>query len=132
MTINEHIKHWVNGADHDIQVSQNLFKMGNYDWCLFIGHIVVEKTLKAIYVQNNQNKIPPKTHRLVKLAQLSSVPLTKEQEILFDEITDFNIEARYPQYKKEFYKICTQEYANHYLNKILEIHKWLKSHIKLI
>jgi len=132
MTINEHIKHWLNGADYDIQVSQNLFKMKNYDWCLFIGHIVLEKTLKAIYVQNNQNKIPPKTHKLVKLAQLSSLQLTKEQEMLLDEITDFNIEARYPQYKKEFYKICTEQYANKYLKKIMEFQKWLRSHIELV
>ena len=126
MDIEEHIKHWLNGAEHDIKVATNLFQAGNYDWCLFIGHIVLEKTLKAIYVQNNNNKIPPKTHKLVKLAKLSFLNLTEDQNILLDEVTEFNIEVRYPQYKKEFHKLCTKEYTTKYL-----ISAWPNSNLSL-
>jgi len=37
-----------------------------------------------------------------------------EQKIFFDEINDFNIETRYPEYKQEFYKHCTMEYTEKY------------------
>ena len=131
MTIEEHINHWLNGAENDIQVADNLFKMANYDWCLFIAHIVLEKTLKAIYILKNNNKIPPKTHKLFKLAELANLNLTYEQKSFLDEVTDFNIEARYPQYKQEFNKICTKDYTQNYLKKTKDMHKWLKSQIEL-
>lgn len=43
----------------------------------------------------------------------------------FDAITAFNIEARYLDYKKEFYKKCTKEFTRIYYEKIIGIRKWL-------
>ena len=71
MTKAEHIKYWLDSAEHDLETSDALFEAGKYDWALFLGHLVLEKTLKAIYVQNNENRIPPKLHNLVRLAELS-------------------------------------------------------------
>jgi hypothetical protein len=65
--------------------------------------LVLEKTLKAIFVQTNENKVPPKTH---------------------------NLETRYPDYKHEFYNSCTKEYTDKYLIEIKEYYKWFKSQIK--
>jgi len=100
------------------------------NWCLFISHLVVEKAVKAVFVLNNDNKKPPKTHNLLKLAKKSNLDLTNEQTILFKEITSFNIEARYPQYKLEFYKLCNREFTIEYFNKIQDIFKWIKFHIE--
>ncbi|HED08412.1 MAG TPA: HEPN domain-containing protein [Ignavibacteria bacterium] len=68
MTQEEHIKYWLDSAEHDLDTANTLFSSGKYDWCLFISHLVLEKLLKAFYVKNNHNKIPPKTHNLVRLA----------------------------------------------------------------
>lgn len=97
---------------------------------MFIGHLVLEKTLKAIFVYTNENKIPPKIHNLVKLAEVSSLNLTDEQKVFLDEVNDFNLETRYPDYKLEYYNNCTKEFTDKYLIKIKEYHKWLKSQIK--
>ena len=86
MTKDEHVKYWLNSAGHDLETAESLFASGRYDWCLFIGHLVLEKTLKALVVLNNEDNLPPKIHNLVKLAKLASVKLTMEQEIFFDEI----------------------------------------------
>ncbi len=69
MRIEDHIQYWLDSAAHDWRTAVNLYGAGKYDWCLFIGHLVLEKTLKAIFVQNNGNRLPPKTHNLVKLAE---------------------------------------------------------------
>ena len=130
MTKEEHIKHWLESAEHDLDTSNTLFEAGKYDWALFLGHLVLEKALKAIYVQNNENKIPPKLHNLVRLAEVSSVQLEKEKKIIFDKINDFNIEVRYPEYKNEFYKICTKEFAEEKILQIKELYQWLKFQIK--
>lgn len=129
MTKDEHVAYWLESAKHDLDTAESLLVADKYDWCLFIGHLVLEKVLKAIFVFNKENKIPPKTHNLVKLAELSLVKLTNDQKIFLDEVNDFNLEARYPDYKMEFYNRCTKDYASEYFDKIKEFYKWLKSRI---
>ena len=130
MTIEEHIKYWLDSAAHDLETAAFLFKSGKYDWCLFIGHLVLEKTLKALFVFRNNNKVPPKIHDLVKLARLARLELNQAQEIFLGDASDFNFEARYPDFKQEFYKKCTKSFAEKYFTEIKEYHKWLKSQLK--
>ena len=79
MKIEEHIQYWVESADHDLDSAESLFAAGKYDWSLFIGHLVLEKILKALYVQDNQNRLPPKTHNLVKLAENTNVVFSRPE-----------------------------------------------------
>lgn len=130
MTREEHAQYWVESAEHDLAAAESMFAAGRYDWCLFIGHLVLEKILKALFVLNNEDKIPPKTHNLVKLANLASVNLNREQEIFLDEVNDFNLETRYPDYKFAFYQRCTKEFTEAYFHRIKDQYQWLKSQIK--
>jgi len=93
-------------------------------------HLVLEKAIKAVFVANNENKIPPKMHNLVKLAEDSFLNLTKPQKLFLDKVNDFNLEVRYPEYHREFYKLCTKKYAEEYLIKIKDFYQWLRSQIK--
>ncbi|MBZ0177745.1 MAG: HEPN domain-containing protein [Melioribacteraceae bacterium] len=130
MTKEEHINYWLESAEHDLETSDTLFEADKYDWSLFIGHLVLEKLLKAVFVKNNENKIPPKVHNLVRLAELSLIELDEERKVLLDKINDFNVEARYPEYKNELYKTCTKEFAEENRNHIKELYQWLKSQLK--
>lgn len=129
MTQEEHIKYWLDSAEHDLETLDALYETGKYDWSLFIGHLVLEKLLKAIFVKNNDNKIPPKLHNLVRLAEESHLMIDNNKKIILDKINDFNIEVRYPDYKNEFYKTCTKEFAEENLKEIKELYQWLKSQI---
>ncbi len=60
MTKDEHIDYWLKSAEHDLSAAESLVQAKKYDWCLFIGHLVLEKTLKANFVYTNANKIPLK------------------------------------------------------------------------
>jgi HEPN domain-containing protein len=60
MELNDHIRFWLNSAEHDLDTANSLFSNGKYDWCLFLGHLVLEKALKAVYVKDNKNRLPPK------------------------------------------------------------------------
>jgi HEPN domain-containing protein len=130
MKIEEHIKYWQESADHDLNAAESLFAADKFDWCLFIGHLVLEKILKALYVQDNQNKLPPKTHNLIKLAESTGIVLNADQKFFLDEVNDFNLEVRYPEYKGEFYKKCTKNFAEPYFLGIKEMVQWIKSHLK--
>jgi len=42
-------------------------------------------------------------------------------------ITGFNMNARYDDYKKEFYTKCTEDYTSNQIKNIEEIREWVKS-----
>lgn len=129
MTKNEHIKYWIDSAENDLKAASNLFDTGNYSWCLFIGHLMLEKALKAIYVKLNDNLIPPKIHNLSRLAELTKISPEIEIEEFLVRANKFHIEGRYPEYKSDFYKTCTKEYAESNFNKVKEVYEWLKSQL---
>jgi HEPN domain-containing protein len=126
----EHIRYWLESAEHDLDTAESLFAAGKYDWCLFIGHLVLEKAVKAVYVNENDNALPPKTHDLVRIAESTALTVTDEMKSFLDEVNDFNLETRYPEYKQEFYKRCDKEFAESYFNRIKECYIWLKSALK--
>jgi HEPN domain-containing protein len=126
MNSNEYINYWLKGAEHDLETAEALFRAKKYDWCLFLGHLVLEKTLKALWVKNNDYKVPPKTHNLVKLAEETALPITQTIKLQLFDINDFNIEARYPDYKLQFYKRCTKSFTARHFTAIKELYVWLK------
>ena len=125
MTKEENISYWVESSDNNAVTMHNLFNSKDYDWSLFIGHLVTEKLLKAYYIKNKDENYP-QIHDLLRLADRAGFILNDEQKDLLDEITSFNISVRYEDYKKEFIKKCTEEFADKYIAKIEEFRKWIK------
>lgn len=107
---------------------QHLYNSGDYHWSLFIGHIVIEKLLKACYVKFIDDKVPF-THDLLRLAKLAGLEIDDELALTLDLISNFNISARYPDYKQAFYKKCTKEYTEANVKKIEGVRLWLKKKI---
>ena len=126
MDIGQHIKFWLNSADHDLEAAVSLFAADKFDWCLFLGHLVIEKALKAVYVRDNENRMPPRTHNLVKIAEATRLELNEDIKIFLDEVTAFNLEVRYPDYRRDFFKICTREFSEEKLGQIKDFLQWLK------
>jgi HEPN domain-containing protein len=130
MNIEDHIQFWLDGADHDLDVAESLFSAGKYDWCLFLAQLVIEKALKAVYVRDNNNQLPPRTHNLVRLAETTHLQFDNEQKEFLSEITDYNLEVRYPTYARDFYKQCTEAFAAKKFDDIKEIYRWITSRIQ--
>lgn len=78
----QHIDYWRKSALHDYETAKSMFDSAKYDWCLFVGHLVLEKTLKAIFVKRNDNKMPPKVHNLVRLCELNKIELDKIKRLI--------------------------------------------------
>ena len=129
MTKKEHIEYWIKTSEQDMKSAIDIFESGKYDWSLFISHLAIEKILKGLWVKDNENNIPPKIHNLLKLVEQTKIDLSNEKKKLIFEVTRFNIEARYPDYKFDFYKKCTKDFAKDYLIKIRELHKCIRKKI---
>ena len=92
--LNNTIGYWIQSSDQDHKTMTDMFETKNNHWSLFMGHLVIEKLLKAYY-SKHVGSFPPMIHDLRRLAELSGMDLDEEQIINFDTITRFNINARY-------------------------------------
>ena len=119
------VKHLVESSDDDFNTMLVLYNSKSYHGSLFIGHIVIEKLLKAVYVKE-KGEYAPFTHNLYRLAELSNLELSEEQADGLYRITTFNLNARYDDYKKEFYLMCTPEFTEEWINKIKSLRQWIK------
>ncbi|MBV6341600.1 HEPN domain-containing protein [Candidatus Magnetobacterium casense] len=129
MTIEDKIQYWIKSASYDWTVARHLFEKGDYPYALFFGHLTIEKILKGIYI-SKFDKTPPFTHRLIHLTEAINLELSRDKMELLEIITDFNLEARYPNEKFSFYKKCTLEFATKYMDEIEELREWLLRQIQ--
>ena len=111
------VEYWLKTSEHDYDTMLYLFRDKRYSDCLFFGHIILEKILKAFVVLKTRESAPM-THDLLSLAQKSGLDISKDEEKLLNEVNKFNIRVRYPDYLLQFYRICDQEYTEEYLDKI--------------
>ncbi len=131
MTKQEKINYWLQSAENDWTAAGHLFDKGDYPYALFFGHLTLEKILKAVFVKKFDEP-PPFTHGLTYLAECVSLDISNERIGLLETITDFNLEARYPDEKFLFYKRCTKEFTETNLKRIEEIKKWLLHQLQQI
>lgn len=120
----EKIGFWKNSSDKDFEVMMSMFQSGHYTWSLFIGHLVIEKLLKALFIKLN-GETPPLIHDLRRLANKCDLQLEDATRKILDRITTFNIDARYDNEKTAFYVQCTKEFSEFWINNISEMRTWL-------
>ena len=106
----EKVNYWLKSAENDWNVVGHLFEKGDYPYALFFGHLAVEKILKALYVFRQGQHAPP-LHNLVRLARVADLNVDEEAAEKLAIVSAFNLEARYPDYKRSFREICTPEMA---------------------
>jgi len=126
---NNLVKYWKDTAAHDYETMVSLYNSKRYSDCLFFGHIVLEKILKALVVKRTKRQTPL-IHDLVRLQEIAGLNLDERIVESLDQINEFNIRARYPDYKTEFYKRCDKKYADRYLSSIKEIYSALCRKLK--
>ncbi len=128
MTKEEVIKFWLESSDKDFQTMVHLYVSGDYMWSLFIGHLVIEKLLKAYYIRTKDENYPM-IHNLLRIAEKAGLDLNEEQQIVFSTVTGFNINARYDDYKQSFYQKCTREFTAIWIEKIKDQRSWIKNQL---
>lgn len=108
--------------DHVAAASDN-YKLGHYDWSLFIWHLALEKSIKALIVK--QGGVPPHIHDLVKLTREARLEISKTKQEELVTITKFNLNTRYDDDKRRFYKMVTKAYASKWVKICEDIYVWI-------
>lgn len=116
---NKEVAIWISHLKQESKESYNaandLFKSKHYHYSLFFCHLALEKIIKACFVFKNKKFAPP-VHDLIFLIKRTAIPLQKDSLLQLAEINTFNIRTRYEDYKREFYRKATSEYAIKWLN----------------
>ena len=122
------IKYWLKTTIQDFETAELLHKNKKYHHALFFCHLSIEKMLKALVVKST-NAAPPLIHDLVRLAEKTEIPLAEQFKNDLAEITTFNIQTRYDDYKLSFYKKAKKRFSLKYLNKTRRMLKWLNKYV---
>jgi len=110
MTQQEAMDIWIEGYKDALDTAQKLFSSKKFNHSLFFLHLALEKILKAVYIFK-KDEAPPYTHDLVTLAEKCLINMSNEEKVQLTEISEFNVSARYEDYKLQMYKKATEEYT---------------------
>ncbi len=124
MELEKTVRYWSDGAAYDLETGEALLQAGKYPYALFFGHLALEKLLKALVVKGTGSHAPL-THSLPALASKSGIAVPEAMMDQLAEITEFHIESRYPDDRREFYALCTEAFARAKNREIRDIYSWL-------
>ena len=49
------IYYWIESSENDFKTMNDLYQTKNNSWALFMGHLVIEKLLKALFIKEKMN-----------------------------------------------------------------------------
>jgi len=98
--IEKHVTYWSDGTLKAFRSVPHLIEHGFVVEALFWTHLAVEKALKA-HVTRTTGAVPPYTHNLVRLAELSAVSMNESQKRVCVELTRFQGMGRYPDIRQD-------------------------------
>jgi HEPN domain-containing protein len=118
------VKYWIDSAAYDLDTGRSLLDAKRFPYALFFGHLALEKILKALAVRATQTHAPH-THSLTLLAGKTNLEVSESILDRLAEYTEFHLESRYPDEKREFYEKCSEEFAREKFEEMVELYKWL-------
>lgn len=87
---------WLASADYDLQTAEAMLKSERYLYVVFMCHLAIEKTLKALYAETRPEH-PPRTHDLLFLVRELRLSVPKAHRRLVGAIANASVPTRYPE-----------------------------------
>jgi HEPN domain-containing protein len=119
-------REWLMQAADDLITAEALFNAGRYTHCIFFCHLVLEKSLKAVYFQKFKTE-PPKTHNLLRLVDDTELQTDLPFNMLglLKRLTSVSVPTRYPDDIRRMSKHFTKNDTSIILEKSSEACKWI-------
>ncbi|MBI4707128.1 MAG: HEPN domain-containing protein [Candidatus Omnitrophica bacterium] len=125
----KYLNEWLQQAEYDLATAKAMLDAGRNIYCVFMCHLSLEKALKAAYLKKI-DKVPPKIHSLIYLAQSSEVSLAKDHKDFIESLDEVSVPARYPTELDSALKDYDKNRTEGIFNKSREILEWLKLELK--
>ena len=111
---------WLAQVDYDVATAEQMLQVGRYIYVIFMSHMALEKALKALVTEETQ-KLPPRTHNLIDLAQRARVVLSQEQQDFLGKINTTSVVVRYPDDPSAMVSQYPEAIARDYLERTKEL-----------
>jgi HEPN domain-containing protein len=113
-----------------LETAKAMLDAGRYLYVAYMCQQAIEKLLKAIIAQHGKENLP--IHNLNRLAELAELrrELAAEQVDLLAELTAYNIEARYGDYKESLSEVVDTQKANALYAQTKGLFQWLYTKIR--
>jgi HEPN domain-containing protein len=95
LDIAKQVAFWRDGAQEDLLVAEELLDRGRIRHGLFFLHLALEKLLTA-HVCRHTRDLAPRSHNLVRLAELAERHLPEQYVDVLAEMNRLAIAGRYP------------------------------------
>lgn len=124
MSQKEAISYWKKTSAETRAAARDNYVGTHADWSFFFWHLAIEKALKGLIIKRGDVPLP--IHNLVQLAKSACIRITAQRKAELKEITSYAIDARYDDYKRNFYKkVSDRKYAKKWQLLCEEIYLWL-------
>lgn len=121
--IQKQVSYWQNGALDDLVSAKILISNNRLLHGLFLCHLVVEKSIKAIVVRT-MNEIAPRSHNLLFLSEMAKLDFEDDDEIFLGILMKYQLQGRYPDYNPI---LPDNNKVLEYLNQTEKIMTWLQT-----
>ena len=124
------VAYWLDIANYDLETAEAMYSTGRWLYVAFMCHQAIEKTLKAYWCGTREDD-PPYTHNHMRLATGCGIyeKMSEEQKDFLDTITNFNIEARYPEDKELLSRKLTKPSCRSIIDDTKQLLQWMKDEL---
>ena len=118
--------YWLDIADYDLDTAEAMHQTGRWLYVAFMCHQVIEKTLKAYWNAVREDD-PPYVHNHRRLAEGSGHydKMSDVQRRFLGQISNMNIEARYPEYKTGIARSLNEEKSREIIDETKQMQLWI-------
>jgi HEPN domain-containing protein len=121
---------WLAQVDYDLATAEQMLHTGRYIYVIFMSHMALEKALKALVTEETQ-KLPPRTHNLIDLAQRARLVLSQAQQDFLGKINNTSVVVRYPDDLSTMVSQYPEAIAQDYLERTKELIRWVRQDPRL-
>lgn len=128
MTETDAVQAWKLSAIEDMELGEDLLTLGKNAHALFFLHLALEKIIKGVH-QHFKHEPSLFIHDLSKLAVNAGIKASEREKLQLDEISTFNVAARYDIFKLRLYQKATPEYTKMWM---MSGKKLFEKYVKLL
>ena len=119
---------WLQSSAYDVKTAETLLKNRKYIYVVFMCHLALEKTLKAI-LSEMYTVLPPYTHNLNRLLELAHIQLPEAKQSFINALNLQSVPTRYPEDFNRLAKEFDKEIGENYLRQTKGLMRWLRKNI---
>ena len=130
MDILEKYLYWFDIAEYDLITAESMLKSGRYVYVAFMCQQSLEKLAKGLYNYYIDDETP-RIHNISfivnKIIDKLKIDIKEENFDLFDRLSAYYIQGRYPTFKEKISQSINENEAKVLLDKSKEVFEWMKS-----